>query len=168
MRSLVARLLSGLLPLLLLATTGFASTIRVTTWNLQPGATASGTEPDARIAKDAAELLTKLGPDIILLQGVSGRALCDQIALALKPADYNVLICSSFLTVSIPASNPLQVAILSKHQASFSWSEPWQSLGELRLPGGFAFAALQIGDKRMGIFSPKWDNNCLLLPLSNS
>src|SRR6266404_921544 len=117
MRSLVARLLSGLLPLLLLAATGFASTIRVTTWNLQPGATASGTEPDARVAKEAAELLSKVGPDIILLQGVSGRPICDQIALALKPGDYNVVICSSFLPVSVPDSTPLQVAILSKHHA---------------------------------------------------
>jgi hypothetical protein len=46
-----------------------------------------------------------------------------------------------------------QVAILSRSKAYFSWAEAWRSQGEAALPGGFVFAALQIGSQRIGFFS---------------
>src|SRR5262249_29345860 len=40
-----------------------------------------------------------------------------------------------------------------KTKAYFSWSEGWRPQGEAVSPGGFAFAALQIGQQRFGFFS---------------
>src|SRR5271169_4416014 len=75
---------------LLLAVLGpscFADTIRVTTWNLEP-VPAAGTN-DTRV-QDAALVLKKLNPDVIVLQQVRDWKMCGQLAQALKPADYNV------------------------------------------------------------------------------
>ena len=128
----------------------FADTIRVTTWNLEP-VPAAGTN-DTRL-QDAATALKKLNPDVILLQQVRDWKMCERLAQALKPVEYSISICSSFRAQTTGASSNQQVAILSRGKAYFSWSEAWRAQGEAALPGGLAFAALQIGKQRVGFFS---------------
>ena len=127
----------------------FADTIRVTTWNLHSEAKAA---PTSSQITGTAETLKTLDPDIILLQEVRDWQFCDQLVRALKPAEYNLLVCSAFRTGS---TNPAQaqVAILAKPKGYFSWSEACQTPGAA--PGGYAFAALQIGGQRLGFFSAK-------------
>ena len=128
----------------------------MTTWNLEPSAVAGspGAADTNQIAiQPAAAALKNLNPDVILLQHVRDWKTCDQLAQALKPADYKVLICSSFGNEPTGGSRRQQVAILSRAKAYFAWSEPWRKDGETALPGGLAFAALQIGKQRVGLFS---------------
>jgi hypothetical protein len=88
------------LALMLLAQNGLADALCVTTWNLEPSAVsgASNTAVDKNLSnlQQAAATLKNLNPDVILLQQVRDRKLCDQLAQALKPADYKVLLCSAF------------------------------------------------------------------------
>jgi hypothetical protein len=127
-----------------------AGTLRVTTWNLESPAVAGTNE--VRL-QEAAAALRQLNPDVILLQQVRDWKECGQLAQALKPAQYSVQVCSSFRDERTGALSEQQVAILSKGKAYFSWSEGWRSQGDGALRGGFAFAALQIGQKRFGFFS---------------
>jgi endonuclease/exonuclease/phosphatase family metal-dependent hydrolase len=127
-----------------------AGTFRVTTWNLEVPALADAN--DNRL-EEAATALKQINPDVILLQQVRDWKLCDQLAQALKPAQYTVQVCSSFRDARTGALSKQQVAILSKAKAYFSWSEGWRPQGEATLPGGFAFAAFQVGQQRFGFFS---------------
>ena len=138
------------LALVILGQSCFAETVRVTTWNLEP-MPAAGTN-DSRIP-DAAAVLRKLNPDVILLQQVRDWRMCEQLAQALKPADYSVCVCSSFREARTGSLSNQQVAILSRARAYFSWSEAWRSQGETALPGGLAFAAFQLGKQRVGFYS---------------
>jgi hypothetical protein len=145
------------LALLLLIQGGLAQTLRVTTWSLQAPAagtnTAAANTNGIRIPA-AAAALRKLNPDVILLQQVTDWAMCDELAEALKPAKYSVVTCSAFRDMR-GALRPQQIAILAKASAKpyFSWSDAWRNRGIQPLPGGFAFAALQIGQQRVGLFS---------------
>ncbi len=150
------------LGLALLAPHCLAETIQVTAWNLQAPlgdspqrSTAATTQ---RRIRDAAATLQKLDSDFILLQQVGDWQMCEQLAQALKPADYNVLVCSSFRDPRTEGASPEQVAILSKRRAYFSWSQPWHDQGDATIPGGFAFAAIQIGKQRVGFFSVQLDD----------
>lgn len=138
--------------LLASSTLAFPDTIRVTTWNLRSEANAA---PIASQMTAAADVLKTLDPDVILLQQVPDWQFCKEFAEALKPAAYNVLVCSSFRT-GVTNSPQRQVAILAKSKGYFSWSEPWPTSGAV--PGGYAFAALQFGDQRLGFFSAQIDN----------
>lgn len=138
------------LALLVLLPSCLADSLRVTTWNLEPPSAAPTNE--ARL-QEAATALKQLNPDVILLQQVRDWKMCAQLAQALKPAAYSVQICSAFRDARTSAPSQQQVAILSKTKAYFSWSEAWRTQGEAGLPGGFAFAALQIGSQRVGFFS---------------
>ena len=115
------------LALVVLGASCFAETVRVTTWNLEP-LPAAGTN-NARIP-DAAAVLRKLNPDVILLQDVRDWRMCEQLAQALKPADYSVCVCSSFREARTGTLTKQQVAILSRARAYFSWSEAWRPQGE--------------------------------------
>ena len=141
---LLALALFGLLPSCL------AGALRVTTWNLELPALA-GTN-DVRL-QEAAAALKQLNPDVILLQQVRDWKMCGRLVQALKPAQYAVQVCSSFRDARTGALSEQQVAILSKARAYFSWSEGWRPQGEAALPGGFAFAAFQVGQQRFGFFS---------------
>lgn len=150
------------LGLALLAPHCLAETIQVTAWNLQeplgdsPQSSALATAE--RRIQEAAATLQKLDPDVILLQQVRDWQMCEQLAQALKPADYNVLVCSSFRDPRTEGASPEQVAILSKRRAYFSWSQPWRQQGNAAIPGGFAFAAIQIGKQKVGFFSVQLDD----------
>ena len=120
-----------------------AAPLRVAAWNLETPA--DGTRPDP--VASAAEALRPLSPDIILLQQVSDRQSCAQLAESLKPAEYHLLVCSAF---SGPGQR--QVAILSKLDAYSAVSQSWRVPGETASGGGYAFAAVQTKDARVGIF----------------
>ena len=145
------------LALLLPAAPSHAALIRVTTWDLQPGAVAGtngwSVQFQQNLVQEAAESLKKLRPDVIMLQQVADWETCHQFVQALQPESYQVVICSSFRD---PRANLLsrQVAILSKAKAYLAWSEPWQnSSASPAAPGGFAFAAIRLRNKNIGIFS---------------
>jgi hypothetical protein len=145
------------LALALAAAPSQAASIRVTTWDLQPSAAAGtngGSDPFLQSQiQDAAESLKKLRPDVIMLQGVAGWETCRQLAQALRPEAYQVVICSSFRDSGARLLGR-QVAILSKAKASLAWSEPWQnSSASAASAGGFAFAAIRFGNKNIGFFS---------------
>jgi len=131
--------LAGLLSWALLPGS-LADTLRVTSWNLQ----AVADEPALRKAADD---LKALHPDVVLLQGVRDWQTCDRLTEALWPEQYQVLICSAFATPqSGSAASTIQVAVLAKGTAYFSWSEPWQGV----TAGGFAFVAIQAPGQRLG------------------
>ncbi len=145
------------LALALTLARGHAAPIRVTTWDLRPGLIVGtnflSKEFQQGLIKDAAQSLKKLRPDVILLQEVGGWETCSQLAQALQPEIYHVAICSTFRDA---AGKPLssQVAIISKAKAYLTWSTPWQNGGASpALEGGYAFAALHLGDKNVGVFS---------------
>ena len=121
--------------------------VRVATWSFEAGAATN-----RAALKAAAAELSQLHPEVILLDGVRDWQMCDTLAHALKPADYRVLVCSAFRAPGSDAPAPAQVAILSRHKAYFSWSEAWRVEGPA---GGFAFAAVQLGNKRVGFFSTR-------------
>lgn len=155
LRRLSAGGIAGLvLALFILGPSCLADTIRVTTWNLESAAAPATNQ--SRVQQAAAEL-KKLNPDVILLQEVSDWQMCDRLAQALKPAAYKVLICSSFRAPGTGTLRKQQVAILAKRRAYFCWSEAWRAEGNLALPGGLAFAAVQVGQQRVGLFSVQAD-----------
>src|SRR6266705_6620632 len=116
------------LVLLILFLPGHASaeTLRVTTWNLQE---ARGSAVTNAIGA-AATALKEIDPDVILLQQVRDWPMCLQLVQALKPAVYNVLVCSRFNQPASAAAGNVQAAILSKRKAYFSWSEAWRTQDE--------------------------------------
>ncbi len=132
-------------------------TLRVTSWNLEPPNVAR-TNGAAAATNDisipaAAKALKQLQPDVILLQQARDWNTCEKLAQALKPAKYNVAVCSAFRDARTGTLRKQQVAILAKAKAYSSWSEPWRNRGVPPLPGGFAFAAFQVGKQRVGLFS---------------
>jgi hypothetical protein len=130
-------------------------TLRVTSWNL--GLHSGGMDGSA-LVDEAARTLKSLDADVILLQGVSDWQWCSQLADALKPADYSLLVCSGFRGTSLVATGQTQVAILSKRKAYFTWSQAWQSQKQQPAAQGMAFAAVQAGTQRLGFFTAFADN----------
>ncbi len=142
--------------LLLLASTS-AETLRVTTWNLQGANNLPANGILTNSLEAAAAALKQLDPDVILLQQVRDWRMCSQLVQALKPAAYEVLICSSFQETSGTGKENRQAAILSKRKAYFSWSEAWAGQNDKDLSGGVVFAAIQTADHRVGLFSVQLD-----------
>jgi hypothetical protein len=127
-----------------------AETLRVTTWNL---GTDSKTQSIPALIEQAAATLRNLEPDMILLQRVKDWDTCTKLAEALRPLNYNVLICSAFRQASPGMPTKAQIAILSKSKAYFTWSENWSSQKQEGLANGVAFAAIQVGTQRLGVFT---------------
>lgn len=134
-----------------------AQSARVSSWNLRPAGT-----NELRVT-EAAEELKKVEPDVILLQNVPDWKTCDQLVQALKPAKYNVLICSAFRDASHALTHN-QVAILSKYRGYSSWSEASKT-GDQRT-SGFAFAALRIANQPLGFYSVEASAAAALDPLA--
>lgn len=143
-----------------------AAPLRVTTWNIEPNLAAgtNGASADYRrnLIKEAAEVLTKLHPDVIILQGVPDWPGCADLVKALKPVKYNVAAWSSFRDASTSRLSGQQTAILSRGKAYISWSEPWKNAGGTVARGGFAFAAIKSGGRNAGFFSAQLGENELL------
>lgn len=147
-----------LLVTCLLVSNALAEPLRVTTWNLQSDGVTSASGTNQVSLALAAATLKELNPDVILLQQVRDWQTCGQLAKALKPESYNVVVCSSFRDEPGRAGRNQQVAILARHKAYFSWSEPWRAQNGVAGSGGFVFAAIQIGDQRVGVFSAQLDH----------
>lgn len=155
-----------------ITTACFGQTLRLTTWNLEAPNAGATTNRDWLLQQAAT--LKELNPDLIALQHVRDWQTCAQLAEALGPGEYNVVLCSAFHDASIGASEAGQVAFLSREKAYFSWAELWQPPGgnPLRpgtgasrrpsgggkLPGGFAFVAMQAGKVRVGVLSVEFDS----------
>ena len=125
-----------------------AAPVRVTTWSLP----SSETDGATNLVVQSAAVLKKLNPDVILLQDVPDWQTCNDLAAALKPANYKVAICSSFRDARTGKLSHEQTAILSKATAYISWAEAWQGDGQNVIGGGFAFAAIRVGGKSIGFF----------------
>jgi hypothetical protein len=85
-------------------------------------------------------LLEKANPDIVFLQHVADWETCDRIC-KLRPG-LRVVTCSAFATE--PSS---QVAILARDKAALAWTD------ETSTGNGFAYAVLQAGSRKLGVFS---------------
>ncbi len=150
----------------LLGFTGRAETLRLVAWTMQAddpwfqriGAVQSHSNWLARNAS----VLRQLNPDVIILHDAPDWKTCEELANALQPAKFSVHVCSTFRGVGKTERAASQVAILSKQKAYFSWSEDWQGTNQSGA-GGFAFAAIQTGTQRLGVFAvevgpeSKWD-----------
>ena len=121
----------------LFPSSGRAQALRVISWSL-------GTNSPV---EKVAPFLKKEHPDIILLQQIPNWGFCRQLAEALKPAEYYVLVCSSWTQ---PGG---QSAILSREKGYFSWYETWRGDDSPNLDGGCAFATISISGRRIGLFS---------------
>lgn len=128
-------------------------TVRITTWNLQwfPNGSQKEATPEEqrRRINEAANVLRPLNPDILLLQEVRDYEACVRLGNAVRPAAYQVAICSAFK--GGPGSQ--QVAILAKWPAQAAWSEQWKSMDGVDPPRGFAFSWFKIGKSDIGIYS---------------
>lgn len=154
------------LALFLLAATVSAAPLRVTTWNIEPnlaaGTNGTSTNYQKNLIQETAEVLKKLHPDVVVLQGVPDWPSCNELVKSLKPAKYNVAAWSSFRDLHTGTLSPRQTAILTKTKAYISWSEAWKNDGATAAPGGFAFAAIRFGGRNAGFFSAQLGGNTLL------
>ena len=143
---------------LFFSASSYAEKLRVTTWNLQSATSAPSNGILTNNLESVAAALKQIDPDVVLLQQVSDWKMCSQLAQLLKPSIYEVLICSAFPETAFTGKRNRQAAILSKRKAYFSWSEGWgSSQPGNTLSGGFAFAAIQTADHRVGLFSVELD-----------
>jgi endonuclease/exonuclease/phosphatase family metal-dependent hydrolase len=151
------------LAALLLAGAAEAAPLRVTTWNIEPNLAAGTNGASAgyrqNLMQEAAEVLTKLHPDVIVLQGVPDWPSCADLVKALKPTKYYVATWSSFRDASTSRLSGQQTAILSRGKAYISWSEPWRNASGAVARGGFAFAAIKTGGRSAGFFSVQLGEN---------
>jgi len=131
-----------------------AETLRVTTWNLQEARGSAATNG----IEAAAKALKEIDPDVILLQQVRDWPMCLQLVEALKPAVYNVVVCSKFGQSASAGAGNGQAAILSKRKAYFSWSEAWRAQDGTKVSGGFVFAAIEANGYRVALFSVELDD----------
>lgn len=143
-----------------------ADTIRVTTWNLQWFPSGSPTlatpEIEAQRIKDAANVLVGINPDVILLQEVRNDAVCRELAKAMLPAHYEVLVCSAFKDSFGGVLSMQQVAILAKQSADGAWADVWKCKGTVDPPRGYAFAVIPFGKEQVGFYSLHLKSNLVL------
>jgi hypothetical protein len=100
--------------------------------------------PGGEVAQELRGLLEKADPDILCLQGATDWESCERIA-NLKPG-FRLVTCSAF-EAKTPNGVAPQVAIIARDRAPISWVE------QLADDSGFAFALIQAGSRRLGIFS---------------
>ena len=141
-----------------------AEELKITTWNLKwfPGGKDNQSEEKAEQHIAAvAKVLKSIDPDILLLQEVKGMesvsALADKLDTGLK-----VITVSRF-----PASfsgdadgiDDQQVAILAKKDAVATYRREFERDGRTDPPRGFIFAAFEVDDKYLGVYSVHLKSN---------
>jgi hypothetical protein len=142
---------------LLFAPGALAETIRVATWNLQPANERPGFESSS--TGKMAEALKPLSADIILLQGMSDWRACAHLVQALEPEPYRVSICSALRGAPSGGPTNQEVAILSRYKTLSCWWKPWDASGpEAVSAGAFAFAAIQVRKRCVGVFCAEFAN----------
>lgn len=162
----ILRRLTFILLLLASLHAACAATIRIINIDLTPssGLQSDNQAVEHRTFEAIATSIRELEPDFIFLQGVRDWNTCNDLAQVLKPAEFRVVICSSFPAVKSPAKSSGQTAILTRHNTVFSWSEPWKiaqsgsdnpsdSALLTTSSGGFAFAVVDIRGVKYGCFS---------------
>ncbi len=139
----------------LLSLTAGAETLRLVAWTMEADDTspqsASAAQSHSNWLARNASVLRQLNPDVIVLHNAPDWKGCEELAGALQPAKFSVHVCSAFSKARKSQRHGSQVAILSRQKAYFSWSEDWQGTNQSGA-GGFAFAAIQAGTERMGVF----------------
>jgi len=153
-----------LVILFLTAPVAYGGELRVATWNMEwfPSGSSSGhatLEIEATNISSAANLLTRLDSDILVLEEIRDLKTCEALVTALKPLDYHVAVCSRFKDGFSGAMGLQQVAILSKYPAVAAWAEDWKSFGVVDPPRGFAFAAFHIGTNDVGVYGVHLKSN---------
>ncbi len=157
------RLIFILAALLLLPFWTFSEQVKVTTWNLEwfPNGSPNTASPEVQAKKigDAADVLQKINPDVILLQEILDLQTCERLAAALKPQIYHVAICSRFEDDFGGGLGRQQVAILSKKPAFVAWIDRWKTFGRVDPPRGYSFAAIRYGTNDVGFYSVHLKSN---------
>lgn len=147
----------ALVAFLLASVSGWADTLRVTTWNLEwfPSGSAKNATPEveAEHISAAAKVLSVLNPDVVLLQEIRDWDSCQKLATALAPLKYEVIVCSTFKDGFSGTVGRQQVAILAKRTAEAAWAESWKVNGAVDPPRGFAFAMIRYGKHDVGFYS---------------
>ena len=123
---------------------GLPDKLRVLSVDLENALIETPGVPGGEVAQELRTLLEKADPDVICLQGTTDWESCERIC-KLKPG-FRVLTCSAFPARAENAAAP-QVAILARERAIISWVE------EIADGSGFAFAVLQTGTRKLGVFS---------------
>lgn len=139
------RSLPSLIGLALLICAGAvgASPIRITALDVQ--------RPE-NLASEAVDL-KRLSPDVILLQHAPGWNGCRELAQAMQPENYEVVVCSAFAGNG-SRSTQGEFAILARGRGYLAWTEE---------RGRFAFAAIRLAGKNVGLFSTDGGTNVALL-----
>lgn len=144
----------------------FADSIRVTTWNLKwfPSGSSNATTPAAEAAniKAAADTIIVINPDVLLLQEIRNWDAAQRLTEALKPLQFNVLICSTFRDGFGGGVGQQQVAILAKQKGDAAWSENWKTKGVVDPPRGFAFAVIPFGKTQIAFYSIHLKSNLVM------
>lgn len=157
------RVISCVILPLLLQLGASAAQITVTTWNLNwfPSGSPNLAPPEVetRRIQDAASVLKRTSPDVILLQEVRDLETCDKLAAALAPEKYSVAVCSRFKDEFGGGLGRQQVAILAKHSAFAAWSSKWKVVGRVDPPRGYSFAAFRFGTNDFGFYSVHLKSN---------
>lgn len=163
-RAFFRQLLGSLFLWLLLGPALLADTVRVMSWNLKYFPNGSPKEAPAEVQlaniETAAETIEALAPDVLLLQEVRDWEACEQLARALDPLDYKVVVCSSF-------GNRQECAILARYYADAAWSERWKQDQGRRITRGYAFASLRIKGRSVEFYSLHLKSNRGGTPGSN-
>jgi hypothetical protein len=129
---------------------GMPEKLRVLSVDLENALIATPGIPGGEVAQELRTLLEKADPDVVCLQGVTDWESCERIC-KLKPG-LRVLTCSAF-EAKVPNGAARQVAMLARDRAVISWVEP------IADGSGFAFAVLQAGGRRLGVFSLQISGN---------
>lgn len=153
------------IPLILLATVlvaqtlpraGIPQTATLVSWNMKwfPAGFMDPQPEDKeqnRIEK-AASYISRHAPDIMAIQEIRDSATCEKLVKAMKRSDLKVAVCSEFeLEPGRQATQ--QVAILSKYTSVEAGFERWRTVDYVTPPRGYAYAVLDIGGKRVCVFS---------------
>ena len=137
------------------------SPLRIVVWRLDPAPTNAALPIRSNTLpihlQQAADALRPMKADVIVLLQARDWSQCDQLAQALKPANFQVAACSAFPGARANSPTPPQTAILSRYPVGFSWSQGWrtpgQTPGRTAIPGGYALAVLKAAAQNIGVFS---------------
>jgi len=118
--------------------------IRVVSWNMKwfPGGSPTATGDKKREQMAAAqEALKGIDPDIVLLQEVADYKAVEELVSVLN--DFKVQVVSTF------QGRPQNLAIATRLPTVGAWFDRWAHTGATEPPRGYAFAAIELPDKRL-------------------
>ena len=133
-----------------------AAPSRIVTWNMQPREI-SGAAPAllaAGVNAEAAQVLKNLNPDVIVLQQVPDSDACDALIQALRPAEYQLAVLSSFRDPQTGMVTREQTAILSRVKATSPAFDTWKTAAQTPgAPGGYASAIIHFPNRNVAVFA---------------